>query len=56
MKLPSKVRFADKKIQKAFEELINSHKNQKRIYDWLIRAFQDIKENAFCVSSLRILR
>ena len=34
--------------KKAFEELINSHKNQKRIYDWLIRAFQDIKENAFC--------
>lgn len=48
MILPSKVRFADKKVQKAFEELVDSYKNERKIYDWLIRAFQDIEENAFC--------
>ena len=48
MKLPSKVRFADKKVQKVFEGLTNSNKNQIKIYDWLIRAFGDIEENAFC--------
>jgi len=33
MKLPSKVKFADKRVQKAFEELVKSKKNEKKIYD-----------------------
>ena len=48
MKLPSKVRFKDNKIQKAFEELLKSHSDEKKIYYWLVRAFKDIEENAFC--------
>ncbi|MBT4165895.1 hypothetical protein HOE04_02545 [archaeon] len=48
MKLPSKVRFRDNKIQKAFEELLKSHSDEKKIYNWLVRAFKDIEENAFC--------
>jgi len=48
MKLPSKIRFKDKKTQKAFEELLKSHSDEKKIHDWLIRAFEDIEENAFC--------
>ncbi len=48
MKLPSKIRFANKKIKEAFEELENSNSNGKKIYEWLIRAFKDIEENAFC--------
>ena len=48
MKLPSKVRFTDKKTQKAFEELLKAHSDEKKIYNWLIRAFKDIEENAFC--------
>lgn len=47
MKLPSKVRFTDKKTQKAFEELLKSN-SEKKIYNWLTRAFKDIEENAFC--------
>jgi len=47
MKLSSKVRFTDEKTQKAFEELLKSN-SEKKIYDWLTRAFKDIEENAFC--------
>ena len=47
MKLPSKVKFTDNKTQKAFEELLKSN-SEKKIHDWLIRAFKDIEENAFC--------
>lgn len=47
IKLPSKIKFADAKIQKAFLDL-ESSKKDKRIYDWLYQAFQDIEENAFC--------
>ena len=47
MKLQSKVKFTDEKTQKAFEELLKSN-SEKKIYDWLTRAFKDIEENAFC--------
>ena len=46
MKLPSKVRFSDQKVKGAFEDLVNS--NEKKVFNWLIRAFKDIEENAFC--------
>jgi|TARA_Y100000310_G_C20430317_1_gene691154 mRNA-degrading endonuclease RelE of RelBE toxin-antitoxin system len=46
MKLPSKVRFSDEKVKKAFLELNKS--NEKNVYAWLVRAFKDIEENAFC--------
>ncbi len=46
MKLPSKIKFSDKKVQKAFHELTKT--NETKIQDWLIRAFKDIEENAFC--------
>lgn len=48
MKLPSKVKFSDKKVQEAFENLNKSTSNEKKLYDWLIHAFNDIEENAFC--------
>ena len=48
MKLSSKIRFTDNKTQKAFEELLISHSDEKKIHDWLVRAFKDIEENAFC--------
>lgn len=46
MKLPSKVKFTDAKVKKAFFEL--SECNESKVYDWLVRAFRDIEENAFC--------
>ena len=47
MKLPSEIRFKDEKIKKAFLDLDNITEN-KKIKQWLLRAFKDIKENAFC--------
>lgn len=47
MKLPSKVRFTDEKTQEAFKELLKSN-SEKKIHDWITRAFKDIEENAFC--------
>lgn len=48
MKLPSKVKFKDEKVKKAFEELTKLASDEKKVYEWLIRAFKDIEENAFC--------
>jgi len=46
MKLPSKVKFADEKVKEAFSEL--SKVGESKIYNWLVRAFKDIEQNAFC--------
>ena len=47
MKLPSKVRFADEKVRKAFEELKNSAA-EGNLYRFLVRAFEGLEEDAFC--------
>ncbi|MBI4159265.1 hypothetical protein HY500_03325 [Candidatus Woesearchaeota archaeon] len=48
MNLPSKVKFADERLQKAFEQLEQGKGDERKLYEWLIRAFEDIEENAFC--------
>lgn len=48
MKLPSKIQFADEKTKKAFLELENAKGDEKQLYEFLERAFNDIEENAFC--------
>ena len=48
MEKPSKVHFADDDVRKAFEALENSTTEDKRLYEWLVKAFQDIEKNAFC--------
>jgi Txe/YoeB family toxin of Txe-Axe toxin-antitoxin module len=48
MKLSSRIQFADEKVKKAFEELENAKGDEKQLYEWLVRAFNDIEENAFC--------
>ena len=48
MELPSKVRFSDGKIQKAFEKLGGGIGENKELYAWLIQAFENIEKNAFC--------
>ena len=45
MILPSKVRFIDKKVKRAFEDLKNS--NEAWLYKFLERAFKDLEKNAF---------
>ena len=48
MRLPSKVRFIDEKLKKAFEGLQAGKDDEKKLYQWLVRAFNDIEDNAFC--------
>jgi hypothetical protein len=48
MILPSKVRFADEKVKKAFEGLEKSDSTKEQTRIMLIRAFKDIEQNAFC--------
>jgi Txe/YoeB family toxin of Txe-Axe toxin-antitoxin module len=44
----SRVVFADAKLKTTFERLRGSDLEDRRLYDWLQRAFDDIAENAFC--------
>ena len=48
MKRPSKIQFADNKVKKAFENLQRSSGSEKDLYKFIVRAFKDIQENAFC--------
>ena len=45
--MKSEIKFADKKIQKNFEELKNSKIQDQRLYKWICRAFEDLEENGF---------
>ena len=45
--MKSKIKFADEKVQKNFNELKNSKTEDKRLYKWLFNAFEDLEENAF---------
>ncbi len=48
MKKPSDVHFVDENLLKAFEALKNSTTEDKALYEWLLRVFKDIGQNAFC--------
>lgn len=48
MKLPSKIQFADAKVKQCFEELAKYDKDEKGLYKYLVNAFKEIEENAFC--------
>jgi len=47
MNLPSKIKFADEKIRKAFEELKYSTTEDKQLYSFLIQAFENLEKDAF---------
>lgn len=46
VEVSSKIIFGDEKLKKEFERLKES--NEKEIYEQLIKAFNNLKENAFC--------
>jgi len=46
--MKSKVVFGDEKVQKAFEKLKTSKTEDEKLYKWLVRAFEDLEQNAFC--------
>lgn len=47
MKLPSKIKFADSKVKSAFEMPGHSTSEDRRLFYFLIQAFENLKENAF---------
>ena len=46
--MKSRVVFVDEKLQKAFDKLRTSKTEDRKLFEWLNRAFDDLKENAFC--------
>lgn len=48
MKKKARVVFADRKLKRSYEELEDSKTEDRELYKWLTRAFDDLAENAFC--------
>ena len=46
--MKSDVIFGDEKVQVAFEKLKDSKTEDKKLYEFLNRAFEDLERNAFC--------
>jgi len=46
--MKSDIIFGDEKINQTLEKLKNSKTEDKKLYDFLNRAFDDLEENAFC--------
>jgi len=46
--MKSEIRFADEKVKESFEMLKDSKTEDKKLYEWINRAFDDLEENAFC--------
>lgn len=44
----SKIVFADKKVKTAYEKLRVSATEDRTLYEWLTRAFEDLEKDAFC--------
>ncbi len=46
--MKSKIVFGDNKVKESFEKLKDSRTEDKKLYVWLTRAFEDLEQNAFC--------
>ncbi len=46
--MKSKIKFAEAKTEKALQDLKDSQTEDKKLYKWIFRAFEDLEENAFC--------
>jgi len=44
----STAKFADEKIEQAYEKLKDSKTEDKNLRKWISRAIDDLEENAFC--------
>jgi len=47
MNLPSRIKFADEKVRKAFDGLKSSASEERELYRFLVQAFKNLEENAF---------
>jgi len=46
--MKSEIKFASKRVEESFRELEHTRNEDKKLYKWICRAFEDLKENAFC--------
>ena len=46
--MKSEIKFVDEKLQNLFEKLKDSKTEDKKLYEWIARAFEDLEKNAFC--------
>lgn len=48
MKLPSTIRFKDRRLQKAFYKLEEGDKSEKELFKFINQAIDNIEKDAFC--------
>ncbi|MBS3099494.1 hypothetical protein J4462_04740 [Candidatus Pacearchaeota archaeon] len=46
--MKSQIKFVEDKLKESFEKLKDSKTEDKKLYDWINRALDDLEENAFC--------
>ena len=46
--MKSEIKFAEEKLKESFERLKESKTEDKKLYEWINRALDDLEENAFC--------
>jgi len=46
--MKSEISFVEVRTEKALQDLKNSKTEDKKLHKWIFRAFEDLKENAFC--------
>lgn len=46
-KMKSEIIFGDEKIQQSLEKLLSSKTEDKKLYEFLVRAFEDLENDAF---------
>lgn len=51
--MKSEIKFIDEKLKEAFISLKNSKLEDKKLFEWLNRAFEDIENNVFCGIQVR---
>ena len=48
VKMKSKIKYVEERVKISFEELKNSKTEDKKLYNWINRAMDDLENNAFC--------
>jgi len=46
--MKSIIRYADEKLKETLNKLKDSKTEDKKLYEWINRAMDDLEENAFC--------
>ncbi|MBI9018791.1 MAG: type II toxin-antitoxin system YoeB family toxin [Phycisphaerae bacterium] len=46
--MKSEIKFSDERVRKALQDLKKSKTEDKQLYRWIMRAFEDLEGNAFC--------